>query len=157
VSLSPLQWSFPHTTAFPTPGCWAGDITPAFSGQLVYLHFCEGLPPPPFGAQGAPPSLLCVFFTVVIYYSVWFFFSFFPWVEVGLSRGYADLAQGCLWEYHMLLSSPGGLHLPEQSGSWRLAVWEPSWFLRLPWSGDAVSGLGVWRSQGFVSSQWFLL
>jgi hypothetical protein len=33
-------------------------------------------PLPPFSAQGAPPSLLHVFFIVVVYYSV--FFSFFP-------------------------------------------------------------------------------
>jgi hypothetical protein len=26
--------------------------------------------------------------------------------------GYADVAQGCLWEYHMLLSSPCVLHFP---------------------------------------------
>jgi hypothetical protein len=26
-------------------------------------------------------------------------FLFFPRVGVGLSRGYADLAQACLWEY----------------------------------------------------------
>jgi hypothetical protein len=41
--------------------------------------------PPLFRAQGAPPSLLCVFFVVVANYSVVFFF--FPWVGVGLSRG----------------------------------------------------------------------
>jgi hypothetical protein len=86
--------------------------------------------PPAFGTQGTPPCLLCVFFTIV-YYSVWFFFSFFPgwgWVCPG---GYADLAQGCLWEYCVLLSSPGGLHLPKWSGRWGLAAWEPSWFLCL--------------------------
>jgi hypothetical protein len=43
--------------------------------------------------------------------------------------GYANLAQGCLWEYHMPLSSPCGLCLPKQSESWCLAVREPSWFL----------------------------
>jgi hypothetical protein len=40
----PLQWSFPPTstfTSFPTPGCWAGASTPAFSGQFVYLQFTE--------------------------------------------------------------------------------------------------------------------
>jgi hypothetical protein len=29
-------------------------------------------PPPPFGTQGIPPSLLCVFFVVIAYYSVFF-------------------------------------------------------------------------------------
>jgi hypothetical protein len=45
----------------------------------------------------------------------------------------------------MPLSSPGGLRLPKQSGSWCLAAREPSWSLHLTWSGDAMHGLGVWR------------
>jgi hypothetical protein len=104
-----------------------GDTAPAFSSRLV-VRDC---PSPPFGAQGAPPSLLRVFFVVVVYYSVWFFFSFFPgWGSV-YPGGYADLAQGCLWEYHVPLSSPSGLRLPKWPGSWRLAAREPSWFLCL--------------------------
>jgi hypothetical protein len=61
------------------------------------------------------------FFQLLVYYSV-FFFSFYPpWVGVSLSRGYADLAQGCLWEYRVLLSSPCGLLLPGRIGAgiWR--------------------------------------
>jgi hypothetical protein len=58
----------------------------------------------------------------------------------------------------MPLSSPCGLRLPKPSGHWRLAAaQEPSWFLHLLWSGDAMHGLGVWRSQSFASSQWFFL
>jgi hypothetical protein len=38
--------------------------------------------------------------------------------------------------------------------SWHLALWEHSWFLCLMWSGDAMRGLGVWRSQSFASSLW---
>jgi hypothetical protein len=71
----PLLWSFPPTAAFtsiPTPDCWA-CASPAFSGGLVYLQFCEGFPSPPFGAQGTLPSLLHVFFVVVSYYSVFLF------------------------------------------------------------------------------------
>jgi hypothetical protein len=42
-------------------------------------------------------------------------FSFFPgWMSV-CPRGYSDLAQACLWEYRILLSSPC-LHLPKSSG-----------------------------------------
>jgi hypothetical protein len=99
-------------------------------------------PSPLFGAQGTWPSLLCVFFVVVFVYSVWFFSSFF-WVGLVCPGGYADLAQGCLWEYCMPLSSPGGLCLPKQSGSWCLVAREPSWFPHLPWSGDVMCGLGV--------------
>jgi hypothetical protein len=129
----PLLWSFPPTatfTSFPAPCCWAGATTSAFSGWLVYLQFCEGFPLPPFGAQGTLPSLLHVFFVVIAY--LFSFFSFFPgWGSV-CPGGYADLTQGCLWEYCMPLSSPCGLRLPKLSGHWHLvALWEPSWFLHL--------------------------
>jgi hypothetical protein len=86
-----------------------------------------------------------------------FSFSFFPgWVSV-CPGGYADLGQGCLWEYHMPLSSPCGLHLPKWSGHWHLAARDPSWFLHLMCSGNATRGLEVWRGQSFASSRWFFL
>jgi hypothetical protein len=46
--------------------------------------------------------------------------------------------------------------LPKQSGSWCLVVQELSWFLHLTWSGDAMWGLGMWRSRCFAS-WWFFL
>jgi hypothetical protein len=109
-----------------------------------------------FRPQGTPPSLLCVCFVVIAYYSV--LFSLFPgWGSV-CPGGYADLAQGCLWEYHVPLSSPCGLSLPKLSGRCHLAaVRKPSWFLHLTWSGDAMCRLEVWRSQSFASSRWFFL
>jgi hypothetical protein len=140
-----LLWSFPPTvtfTSFPTPRllvgcCYSWHLHPACLFTVPW-----GIAPPLlFSTQGAPPFLLCVFFVIVVYYSVCFF-SFFPgWGSV-CPGGYADLAQGCLWEYCMLLRSPGGLRLPKRSGSWCLAAREPSWFLHLTWTGDAVSGLG---------------
>jgi hypothetical protein len=58
-------------------------------------------------------------------------FLFFPWVEVGLSRGHAALAQACLWKYR------GTVKLTWSASS--QAVWAPatggqgsSLFLRLP-------------------------
>jgi hypothetical protein len=154
---SPVEFSsHHHFYKLSSPGCCACAAVPAFSGQLVYLQFREGLPSPPFGAQGALPSLLHVFFVVVAYYSV-FFFSFFPGCGSVCPWGCADLAQGCLWEYHMLLSSPCGLRLPKRSGCCHQAAWEPSWFLHLTWSGDAMRRLRVWRSQSFASSRWFFL
>jgi hypothetical protein len=121
----------------------------------VYLQFCEGFPSPSLGIQGAPPSLLHVFFVAIAYYSVSLFFP--GWGSV-CPRAYADLAQGCLWEYRVPLSSPCGPRLPKPSGHCRLAVtWEPSWFLRLTWSGDVMCRLEVWRSQSFASSWWFFL
>jgi hypothetical protein len=122
-------------------------------GLFIYSSVRD-YPPSLFRAQGAPPSLLCVFF-VISYYSVSLFFPGWGLVCPG---GYADLTQGCLWEYCVPLSSPCGLLLPKWSGCWCLAaVWEPSWFLRLMCSGNITRGLGVWRSQSFASSQWFFL
>jgi hypothetical protein len=67
-----LLWNFPPSstlTSFLAPGCWLCAAAPTLSGQtwLVYLQFWEGFPSPNFGAQGAPPSLLCVFFVVIDY------------------------------------------------------------------------------------------
>jgi hypothetical protein len=123
---------------------------------LFQLACCEGFPLLPFGAQGAPPSLLCVFFVVIVYYSVVFLFC--PgWGSV-CPGGYAVLAQDCLWEYRMPLSSPCGPRLPKPSGCCHLAVAQgPSWFLCLMWSGEAMHRLEVWRSQSFASSHWFFL
>jgi hypothetical protein len=59
--------------------------------------------------------------------------------------------------YCVPLSSPGGLRLPKQSGSWHLVAREPSWILHLLCSGDAMHGLGVWSSWSSASSWWFFL
>jgi hypothetical protein len=88
-------------------------------------------PPLLFGAQGTPPSLLCVFFVVIAYYSGFFFFFSLGGGQ-SVQGGYADLAQGCLWEYRVPLSSPCGPCLPKPSGCCCLAAaWKPSWFLHL--------------------------
>jgi hypothetical protein len=128
----PLLWSFPPPTAtftsFPAPGCSACAAAPAFSSRLVYLQFCEGLPLPPFLVLRAPCPLCYVSFCC---YCLLFSFSFFPgWGSV-CPGGYADLAQCCLWEFCMPLSSPCGLLLPKRPGHWHLAVRAPSWFLCL--------------------------
>jgi hypothetical protein len=67
------------------------------------------------GTQGALPSFsaACVLFS--------FFFSlFFPGWRSVCPGVYADLFQGCLWEYRRLLRSPGGLLLPSriEAGIW---------------------------------------
>jgi hypothetical protein len=83
----PLLWSFSPTTtftSFPAPDCWACAAASAFSSPACLFTVCEGFPSLFFGAQGAPPSLLCVFFFC---YCLLLSFSFFPWVEVSLSRG----------------------------------------------------------------------
>jgi hypothetical protein len=97
--------------------------------QFVYLHFCEGLPLPPLWNSGHPALFAaCLFCCCCLLFS---FFSFFPVLGSVCPGGYAGLAQGCLWEYHVPLSSPCGLHLPKWSGSWHLVVQELSWFLHL--------------------------
>jgi hypothetical protein len=57
-------------------------------------------------------------------------FSFFPRWRSVCPGGYAVLAQGCLWEYSVLLSSPCP-RLPKPSRHGSLASREPSWFLHL--------------------------
>jgi hypothetical protein len=50
------------------------------------------------------------------------FFVCFFMVGVVLSRDYADLSQGWLWEYRVsLICSPVGLHLPSRFGGLELA------------------------------------
>jgi hypothetical protein len=52
-----------------------GAAAPAFSGRLVYLQFCEGLPLPAFGAQSTPPFLLRVFLLLLFIPFGFFLFS----------------------------------------------------------------------------------
>jgi hypothetical protein len=115
-----------------------------------------GISPLPPSALRAPCPLCYMSFLLLLL--IIHFFFFFPCWGLVCPGGYADLAQGCLWEYHMLLSSPCDLHLPKPSGCGCLvAVWEPSWFLHLVWSRDAMRKLEVWRSQSFASSRWLCL
>jgi hypothetical protein len=106
-------------------------------------------PDPLFYSIGLHVAKCLFFFQLLVYYSD-FFFPFF-------SLGGGQSVQGAMLIYHVLLSSPGDLHVPKQSGSWHLVAWEPSWFLHLSWSRDAVRGLGVWRSWSFASSWWIFL
>jgi hypothetical protein len=146
-----LLWSFLPTaafTSFSTPDCWVCAAASAYSGPACLFTVLWGISPPPlFGAQGAPPSLLCVFFVVIAYYSVSLFFS--GWGSV-CPGGYADLAQGCLWKYCIPLSSPCPC-LPKLSWHWHLvAAWGSSWFLRLTWSRDAMHRGGVENSKFYL-------
>jgi hypothetical protein len=125
--VAPLLWSFPPTatfTSFPAPGCRVCAAAPVFSRWLVYLQFHEGFPLPLSSALRVPCLLWYVSFLLL------FSFSFFPgWGSV-CPGGYADLAQGCLWKYHVPLSSPCPC-LPKLSGRRHLVARGPSWFLHL--------------------------
>jgi hypothetical protein len=127
LGLPPLLWSFPPTatfTRFPTPDCWACATAPAFSSQLVVRDF----PDLPLWCSGCPALFVSCLFCC---YCLLFSFSFFPGWGLICPGDYTDLAQGCLWEYCVPLSSPCGLRLPKPSGCWHLAVWERFWFLCL--------------------------
>jgi hypothetical protein len=135
---------------------WVLLLLPSLAGLLNYSS-PEGLLLPHSLGLGHP-TLFATFLFSCLFIVQFVFSLFFPpgWGSV-CPGGYADLAQHCLWEYHISLSPPGGLRLPKESGSWCLVVQEPSWFLCLTWSGDVMHGLGVWRSQSFASSWCFFL
>jgi hypothetical protein len=128
-----LLWSFTPTdtfTSFPAPGCWAHTPTPTRASlarpSLFIYRSGKDSPPLLFGAQGAPPSLQHVFIVLIAYYSVSLFSLGKGWSVQG---SYAVLAQGCLWEYCVPLSSPCPC-LPKPSGHGQLVAQGPSWFLR---------------------------
>jgi hypothetical protein len=151
---SPVEFSS-HCHFYKLSRSWLlGSATvPAFSSWLVYLQFHEGFPSPPLRCSGVCPA----FFAMCLFCYCLFFSFFFPGWGLVCPGGYADLAQGCLWEYCVPLSSPCGPHIPKLSGRRWLVGRGPSWFLHLTWSGDALHRLGVWRGQSFASSQWFFL
>jgi hypothetical protein len=92
--------------------------------RLLQPACCEGFPLPPSSVLRAPRPLCYVSFLLLLLIIQFFFF--FPWVGFSCPGGYADLAQGCLWENHVPLSSPCGPRLPKPSGCWHLAAaWEP--------------------------------
>jgi hypothetical protein len=83
-----LQGSMPHFcccyTLSPLQDCWASAAAPAFSHRLVYLQFEWGvLLPHSSGLRVPRPLCLMSFFFQLLVY----FFLFFPWVGVSLSRG----------------------------------------------------------------------
>jgi hypothetical protein len=134
-------------------GC-VPPLLPSPASLFVYSSGKES-PPPLFGTQATHP--LCYVSLLFLLLITQFLFFSPEWGSV-CPRGCADLAQGCLWEYCVPLSSPCSLHLPKPSGRWHLAGarW-PSWFLCLTWSGDAMLRLEVWKGQRFASSRWFFL
>jgi hypothetical protein len=89
----PLSQAFPLLVAGCAPPLPPEPLRPS---QLVYLQSQEGLPSPNLQCSGRPTLFpMCLYCSYCLLLS----FSFFPRVRVGLSRGYAALAQACLWEY----------------------------------------------------------
>jgi hypothetical protein len=121
--------------------------------QLVYLEFQEGFPSPPLQCSVCPTLFaMCVYCSYCLLLS----FSYFPGGGQSVQGVMLFLAQGCLWKYRILLSSPCP-RLPKPSGRRQLAARGPSWFLHLTWNGDSLCRLEEWRGQSFASSWWFCL
>jgi hypothetical protein len=86
-------------------------------------------PSPLFGAQGAPPSLLHVFFCC--YCLSFSFFPFFPGGDLSVQRAMLIWPKVVCGSTACCLAHRG-LHLPKPSGHCCLvAAREPSWLLRL--------------------------
>jgi hypothetical protein len=109
---SPVGLSL-HSHFYKLSHCKVARWVPPFlpSPACLFTVLWGIAPHPLFSAQGAPPSLLHVFFCCLLF-RVFFLFS--------LGGGsvcpgcYDDLTQSCLWEYHVPLSSPSVLHLSSQ-------------------------------------------
>jgi hypothetical protein len=112
--------------AFPLQGCWVGAATPAFSGWLVYLQFCEGLPLPHSSVFRVPCPLLHVF--LLLLFIQFFFFLFFP-----LCWGQSVQGAMLIWPRVVCGSTECCLaHLvvcfSQARRSWRLVMREPPGF-----------------------------
>jgi hypothetical protein len=133
VGIPPLLCSFPPSatlTSFPTPGCWACIPAPArasLASPACLLTVPGRIPFPPLWHSVCPNLFAtCLYCSYCLLLS----FSFFPGWRSVCPGGYAALAQGCLWEYRIPLSSPCPC-LPKPSGHGPLAAGGPSWFLCL--------------------------
>jgi hypothetical protein len=83
-------------------GAWPAPTGASLACLACLFNSQEWFPFPIFGALCSPPCFLHVFIVIIAYYSVSLFSH-----GGGLYRGgYEALAQGCLWEYQVLLSSP---------------------------------------------------
>jgi hypothetical protein len=140
--------------AFPLQGCWVGATTPAFSGWLVYLKFHDVFPLHPLRCSGSSALFATCLLLLLFIQFVFLLFS--------LDGGQYVQGPMLIWPRVVCGNTAWCLaHLvvcfSPASRSWHLVVQEPSWFLHLMWSGNAMSRLGVWRSQSFASSWWFFL
>jgi hypothetical protein len=140
--LSPFQahWGRWHCTSFLRPAClftvhMGSGSSPISCGVFLPLPLLQAflllvagcvlplLPSPAVCCEGFPlphsselrvPRPLCYVSFLLLLVIIQFFFFFFPgWGSV-CPVDYADLAQGCLWEYCVLLSSPCGPRLLKQ-------------------------------------------
>jgi hypothetical protein len=130
-------------------------LLPSLTGLFIYSSLRDG-PFPPLRHSAHPTLFATCLFCCCCCYSVCFLSLFF------LGRGQSIQEAMLIWARVCCKSTTCRLaHLvvciSQASRKWHLAAWEPSWFIHLQRSGDAMCGLGVWRSQRFASSWWFFL
>jgi hypothetical protein len=106
----PLSSGACHTLAavgrLPLSKHTGGGGTAPASPASLFIYSSSGECPSPTLQSSGHPTLFatCHFFSATCLLFSLVFFSFFPgWGSV-CPGGCADLAQGCLWEYHVLLS-----------------------------------------------------
>jgi hypothetical protein len=126
----------PLSQAFPllVTGC-VPLLPPSLARPGLFIYSSGKDSPHPPLALRAPHPLCNVSLLFLLLITQ---FLFFPQVEVGLPRGLADLAQGCLQKYCVLLSSPCPC-LPKPSGHRRLGALLVSPF-NVKWRCSAPAG-----------------
>jgi hypothetical protein len=112
----PLSQAFPLLVAGRAP--LPLPPSPARPGWFIYSSV--RIPLPTSSVLRAPRPLCYVSLLFLLLITQFLFFS--PGWGLVCPGGYADLAQGCLWEYHVPLSSPCGPRLSKPSGPGPLAV-----------------------------------
>jgi hypothetical protein len=118
VEFSSLRHSHKFSHSWLLGACPRSCWSLSSQARLVYLQFREGFPSPALWSSGHPTLFAtCPYCSYCLLLS----FSFFPGWRSVCPGGYAVLVQGCLWEYHVPLSSPCP-HLPKPSGHGQLAA-----------------------------------
>jgi hypothetical protein len=129
-------------------------LLPSLASLFIYSSLRD-CPSPPL--QHTRCTTLFATCLLLLFIQFGFFFLFF-------SLGGGQSVQGAMLIWPRVVCGSTACHLAHLmvcvsrvGRSWRLVVREPSWFLRLPWSGNAMRRLGVWRSRSFATSWWFFL
>jgi hypothetical protein len=131
----PLSQAFPLLVAGCAPPLPLETLRPP--SLFIYSSGKDSLPSI-FGALCAPPSFPLVFIALIAYYSVSLFSLGWRFV---CPRGYAALAQGCLWEYHgtakLTLSVSSQAIWAWVTGGWGALLVSP---FKVNWRCSALAG-----------------
>jgi hypothetical protein len=83
-------------------------LLPSLANLFIYCSMRDCPFPPLWHSRHPALFATCLFCCCLFGF---FSFSCFPGWESACPGVYADLAQDCLWEYHVPITSPGGLRL----------------------------------------------